>query len=560
MKVCSVCAKSFDVTAEDSAFYEKVSPVFNGQQFKIPEPTLCFDCRRTRRLSFRNVRSFYSRKCALCNKQMVSLYSPDKELPAYCQKCWWSDDWDALSYGQEFDFSRPFFEQFEELKQKVPHITLRAAAGENCEYTNFTSYNKNCYLTFGASYNEDCHYSYWVAYNKNVVDNFYLLHGESCYECVYCDSCHNGYYLEACRNCSESAFLYNCVNCDRCFLCSNLRNKQYCFQNKQYAPEEYKQKMHEFDLGAYSVVSDLKKQLADLKLHTVRSHLNILNSENCFGDYIIGSKDCFDVFYSENSRDIRRSRWIFNSRDTQDGESVVHNSEKTYECCSATHCFQALFGFDLLEVSDGYYCHHCFNNCSNLFGCISLRHKENCILNKQYSKAEYEVLVSKIIDHMQKTHEFGEFFPASCSGFGYNETMAQEEYPTDKKAVIDLGFHWNDYVPAKSQAENLILARDLPNNIKDVGDDILSFAIECEATKKPFRIIKQELDFYRQNHLPLARRHPDQRHLDRLGLQNPSKLWRRNCMKCGNEMNTSYAPERPEVVYCEKCYMESVYL
>ncbi|MCX6807789.1 MAG: hypothetical protein NTZ80_03270, partial [Patescibacteria group bacterium] len=78
-------------------------------------------------------------------------------------------------------------------------------------------------------------------------------------------------------------------------------------------------------------------------------------------------------------------------------------------------------------------------------------------------------------------------------------------------------------------------------------------------TKKPFRIIKQELDFYRKHNLPLPKRHPDQRHKDRLSLRNPRKLWHRTCNKCNISIQTSYSPDRSETVYCEKCYLETVY-
>jgi hypothetical protein len=67
--------------------------------------------------------------------------------------------------------------------------------------------------------------------------------------------------------------------------------------------------------------------------------------------------------------------------------------------------------------------------CSNCFGCISLRNKSYCILNKQYSKEEYEKLVPQIIEKMQADGERGEFFDPSLSSFGYNETVAQEYFP-----------------------------------------------------------------------------------------------------------------------------------
>ncbi len=32
----------------------------------------------------------------------------------------------------------------------------------------------------------------------------------------------------------------------------------------------------------------------------------------------------------------------------------------------------------------------------------------------------------------------------------------------------------------------------------------------------------------------------------------------RNCAKCKNVIKTTYASERGEIVYCEKCYLESL--
>ena len=92
-----------------------------------------------------------------------------------------------------------------------------------------------------------------------------------------------------------------------------------------------------------------------------------------------------------------------------------------------------------------------------------------------------------------------------------------------------------------------------------VPDDILNLAITCEVTSKPFRIISQELEFYRKHNLPIPRRHPDQRHLDRMSLRNPRKLFQRECYKCDVKIQTTYAPNRLEKVYCENCYNKEVY-
>jgi hypothetical protein len=65
-----------------------------------------------------------------------------------------------------------------------------------------------------------------------------------------------------------------------------------------------------------------------------------------------------------------------------------------------------------------------------------VRGKEYCILNKQYSKEEYEALVPKIIEHMRTTGERGEFFDPSLSAFGYNETAAQDYFSLSRDAAL----------------------------------------------------------------------------------------------------------------------------
>lgn len=99
----------------------------------------------------------------------------------------------------------------------------------------------------------------------------------------------------------------------------------------------------------------------------------------------------------------------------------------------------------------------------------------------------------------------------------------------------------------------------LPDNIKDADDSICNEFLNCEITNKNFRIIPQELEFYRMMKLPLPRKCPDQRHLERLALRNPRKLWKRQCQKCGAALETTYALDRPETIYCEKCYLAEVY-
>jgi hypothetical protein len=104
--------------------------------------------------------------------------------------------------------------------------------------------------------------------------------------------------------------------------------------------------------------------------------------------------------------------------------------------------------------------------------------------------------------------------------------------------------------------EKVIPANMLPNNIADIPNDILNWAIECEVTKKPFKIIAQELDFYRKHDLSIPKRSPDQRHIDRIKKRNPKKLFSSFCDKCKSAIKTTYSPDNPEIIYCDKCYLK----
>ena len=185
---------------------------------------------------------------------------------------------------------------------------------------------------------------------------------------------------------------------------------------------------------------------------------------------------------------------------------------------------------------------------------MGLKKKQYCILNKQYTKAEYEDLVPRIIEQMRHTNEFGEFFPMSLAPYCYNETTAQEYYPLSREDALHQGLRWKDNLPFTTGKETMSRA-NIPDRIEDVPESIVHEVLACEATKKNFRITKQELLFYRTFKIPIPRLHPDERHRRRMQLRNPRRLWDRTCGKCGAGITTSYAPERPEIVYCESCYL-----
>lgn len=150
------------MTDKDAELYDKISPVFAGQKYLIPSPTLCPDERQRKRLSFRNERKLYHRKCDKTGNQIISIYSPDKQYTVYDQKVWWSDEWSAFDYGIDFDFNKPFFEQFNSLLLTTPKVSILNTNCENSEFTNHTLQSKNCYLCVGTTKSENCYYSHFI--------------------------------------------------------------------------------------------------------------------------------------------------------------------------------------------------------------------------------------------------------------------------------------------------------------------------------------------------------------------------------------------------------------
>jgi CxxC-x17-CxxC domain-containing protein len=316
--------------------------------------------------------------------------------------------------------------------------------------------------------------------------------------------------------------------------------------------------MEEWDLGSYRTFKDSLKRYSQMLRQAFHRDEQILHSEDCSGDFIYHCKNVQSSFGVIESQDCAYCYDAGHMKDCQDAYEPAFNCELQYDshgCNGGKRMLSCHICYDNDSLA---YCDFCHNS-THLFGCIGLRHKRYCILNKQYTKEEYEQLVPKIIEKMQADGEWGEFFPVEMSPFAYSETVAQEYFPLTREDVLSRGWHWRDEVDELPKVEKIIPAERLPDSIDDIPDDILNWAIKCELTARPFRIIKQELAFYRKMRLPVPRLHPDERHRRRMAFTNHRKLWSRKCAKCGKEIQTTYSPDRPEIVYCEECYLKEVY-
>ena len=594
-KVCQNCKQNFTIEPEDFVFYEKIY---------VPAPTFCPECRLVRRMVWRNERALYKRKCDAPghNEEIISIYHKESLVKVYDQKYWWSDNWDPMDYGRDYDWNKPFFEQFRGLILTIPHIAVFNTKTANTIYANHAEGNKDCYLVFGAFRNENTLYAARPAYSKDSLDLYIVSNLELCYENSYCFDCFMLFFGINCQRCNNSFFLYDCRNCSDCFGCVGLRNKQYYIFGKPYSKEAYFKRLKEFDIEDYRALIKIKKEFEKFILNYPHKYAFLTKTINTFGDQVQGAKNCYYCFNLVKGpiEDCKFLEWGgMGLKDSYDCIGNGAGAEMHYEVIDGIAGSMDHFSIVNYNNSQTFYTINC-HGCSNLFACIGLRNKQYCIFNKQYTKEQYEELVPKIIKHMNeqpyidkkgRIYKYGEFFPPELSPFAYNETIAQEYFPLTKEQAINKGYRWKDQETRNYKIT--LKTEQIPDHIRDSKDDILDKIIQCshydldkkqiicnEQCATAFKIIKPELEFYRKMNLPLPRFCPNCRHYQRIKQRNPLKLWHRQCQcageksdnkvyqntiqhfhsnkHCPNEFETTYSPDRKEIVYCEKCYQQEV--
>ncbi len=581
-KTCQNCKATFVISPTDAAFHAKIG---------VPPPTFCPDCRTARRINFRNVRSLYHRKCDLCGIAIITMYHVDDPVPVYCNPCWHGDGWEASTYAQEIDWSRPFFEQWHELYQKVPRFALWKIGNlVNSEYTNYSVNSKDCYLAYSIVDNENIRYSENVDRSRAIMDSLYLKDSESCYENIDCTKNYDSLYCMESRDCIGSAFLFDCVNCQNCFMSANLRNRQYVFRGEQLTKESYAERIKDELNGSHTKIEALRSEFQSVVKNAIHRYAQIFNSPGATGNNVINSKNVRNGFSVYEAEDIANSmRVLANTKEVMDGYGIAQG-ELIYESVATSFgVYRNSFCFFNDATKDVQYSALCRNG-SDLFGCVGIKGKQYCILNKQYSKEEYETLMPKVIAHMNAnpyvtprgiTYRHGEFYPFEFSPFAYNETLAYDNRPIPQQEAVERGYQWK--LPEKRSYNITKQSDELPDAIDDVADIIIDEVIACghagtcdDQCTYAFRIAPEDVQFYRMKKIPLPRLCPNCRHYARLKKRAPTKLWHRICMcdpavrsnsavhahhptgKCSNEFETSYAPEGPETIYCEQCYQAEV--
>ncbi len=559
-KNCQNCKKDFTIEPDDFSFYEKI---------KVPPPTFCPECRVIRRLSWQGIRKLYKKKCERTGELLITTHHPDSPHKIYRQDIWWGDSWDPKDYGRDYDFSRPFMDQYKDLIENIPFPSLYTdySSMKESDYCNAASFCKNCYLLFRVTGEAlDSAYGNSIVKIKSSFDVSFSNHVELCYEILRVNKSYKVFYSQNCDDCVEIYFCSDLVGCQNCVGCINLINKNYCIFNVQYSKEEYTEKLNEFDWSTTEGVNNFKIQVYEFMLKYPRKSIKGKSNKNVLGDYISNSKNVLDSYMVINGEDSRYCQFTKEGpiSNCYDYSWFGDKSEWLYEACwVGLNAYNNKFSVWNYYAHDIEYCFGCHSS-GNLFGCVGIRKGEYCILNKQYSKKEYEELIPKIKEHMnqmpyidknERVYIYGEFFPVEFSPWAYNESSANDLFPLTQDSAVKQGFNWRNE-DKKDYVEATI---NIPKFSKDVSDDFVKEILKCNNCTKNYRLIPLELKFYKRFNIPIPEECFFCRDLKRAKLLNPIKIYDRNCDKCNIDIRTSYAPDRPEIVYCERCYQNEVY-
>lgn len=590
-RTCQNCKNSFAIEPDDFAFYEKI---------KVPSPTWCPTCRIIRRMMWGfDGRTLYERECDAPGhtEKMYSSYAPEVKNPVYDYEYWRSDAWDPMQYGRAYNFERPFFEQFKELLDVMPTRNLEINNSINCDYCKTATDSKDCYLSTAVYASERCFYCHTVLFCKECVSTDLSILDEHVYDSFSLDKSFrttHGVYSAELLNCN---FMYDCRSCSDCLGCVNLRNKRYCIFNVQYTKQAYERERTKHDLGSYRALQSVRQNYEALRASSPKKYAVIKNATSCSGDNIINAKNVHYAFQVLN--DVEDCKYAFvigrGAKECFDVSGAGLKSTLLYECVGVTGGQRVFFSNRVYNSHDIYYSRDCHDS-AYLFGCVGLRNKKYCILNRQYTSEEYERMRGRIIDQMNalpyrshrgQLYQFGDFFPSEHSPLFYNDAWVSEYFPLRREEALRRGFRWNDRVE-RDYAVTLP-SEKLPDHIKDVPDAIASEVIGCHHQKQclhactgAFRILPKELELYRGLNIAVPRLCPNCRYSEHLAYLNPYKLWSRQCMcqsrgahekghsyqnvvqhfhrdaPCPNVFETAYAPERPDLIYCESCYNSEV--
>ncbi len=414
----------------------------------------------------------------------------------------------------------PFLQQFQKFFSTSPKMALLDYGNnENVRYADTVYGAKNSYMTISVwDICENVLYSITIfGHCTNVLNSMLITSNcENIYHCVNVTDSFNIFYSKYIHNCANIRFSSNLIWCQECIFCSWLENKQYHINNVSYTKEEF-HKQKEAILARKSEYISFFQNLSN--------EASPRSVNNCKWNGISFSENLEDAYFVSrvvNGRNILLGDGTPLSNDLYDVVDISkvdnaygwmwvwQNSTHMYCWANASTCNHVLYSYFM-------------DTCSYCLGCIGLKNKQFCILNKEYTKEERFILANKIFAQMESDWTLWAFFPGWMCPFYFNDTLAYLVDDSFTKEEVTKEWYLRrdgeSRVDVPADAE-VITIQDFgqfqgvnQQGKREINPEILKKVIQ-DANWNYYRIVPMELDFLQKHSLPL----PEMYWLDRIKL------------------------------------------
>lgn len=299
-----------------------------------------------------------------------------------------------MSHYLNFDMTtKGFFKELQKLLYSQPKPETLVLHSENCFFGDHVFNSKKLSYCFDTSASSDSVYLFDCHLVAGSLDCDYTVESESCYDSVDLYKCFNCFYGEKLDNTRDALYCYDLSNCHDVFGCVSLKNKSYCIFNRQLTKEEYEEKIQKYKLLAPDKVL---KMLEELKLsYPITQSAAERNVNSPYGNYVYDCKNCYMCFDVGRSED---SSYLFDCADdkkSMDMSYTYQGTHNSYQIVDSINIYNSSFVLNSENCQDSFYLFNCKGVKSSL-GCVGLQYKEYCILNRQFSKEEYDRQASEI--------------------------------------------------------------------------------------------------------------------------------------------------------------------
>lgn len=509
---CAASGKLFELPDRDIALLETIArsaPQLGESSLPLPQLHPVELCRRI--TAYGNLTYLFRTSSALSQQPVITRYNPVLGIKV-CSEEEFIDKVDNRDAGRAVDFQRSFLSQWGELFYDCLHHPRNATQCEDSEFVNGALQLKSCYLCFSSFDSRDCCYCWAIAKCSDCIDLFASTGCELCFDSVDLHGCYASQSSVQCHNCQNLFGCFSCDNCSDCIGCAGLERKKYCVFNQQLSAREYLEFRDAHRTQRRRVRAQLLEQChAAWAASGVEPRLTTA-CERVSGAYLTR---CEDVTESYNCSSTRQSSWLFDGKESDScAVGMFHN-------CS--HCFDGIafrsmgvaYSYTVFGGSNIFYSMSMHNECADCFGCVGLQRQRYCILNRQYTKSEYEQILPRVVSLMKSHGEWGEWFPLALSPHFYHES-AVDQYlePIPLQVASYRGYRIGEE-PHATAAENTVDAADLPDEFNDSDVDSLSrVSVRCVRSGRVFNLQRGELRLSLRLGIPLPQRHWRERLVD----------------------------------------------